>query len=334
MILVTGGTGLVGSHLLYQLTLEDNAVKAIFRTDASLAAVKKVFSYFTDDVEQQFSKINWIKADITDVPSLTNAFKDITIVYHAAALVSFDKKEYRKMRKINIEGTANIVNFSIDNHVKKLCFVSSIAAVGNAINNETITEENEWNVEDDNNGYAVTKYGAEMEVWRASQEGVDVVIVNPGVILGAGFWTHGTGEMFTKIHKGFKYYTEGETGFVGVTDVAKAMVELVNSEIKNKRFILVSENKSFKEIFTLIATNLGKKPPSIKVSKSITAVLWRLDLCVSLLTGRGRKLTRRSSKSLHNITSYDSEKIKKQLLFEFSPIEKVIKQTCSFYKKS
>jgi dihydroflavonol-4-reductase len=332
MILVTGGTGLVGSHLLYQLTAKNEKIKAIYRTEKSFEAVKRVFSYFTDDVDLHFSKIDWIQADITDVPSLTAVFKEITIVYHAAALVSFDEKEYRKMRKINIEGTANIVNQCIANSVKKLCYVSSIAAVGDAINNETVTEENEWNPEANNNGYAITKHGAEMEVWRGSQEGIDVVIVNPGVILGAGFWNVNTGQFFSKAANGFKYFTEGVTGFVGVKDVAKAMIQLTESSVKNEQFILVSENNSFREIFTFIANEFGKKPPTIRVSKTLSKILRRMDAVVTFITRKKRLITKDSVKSLHGKTSYSSRKIKERTSFEFTSINFVIKDVCKSYR--
>ncbi|MFN0728391.1 NAD-dependent epimerase/dehydratase family protein [Polaribacter gochangensis] len=333
MILVTGGTGLVGSHLLYQLTVKNENIKAIYRTETSFVTVKKIFSYFTDDVDSHFSKIDWIQADITDIPSLTEAFKDVSIVYHAAALVSFDAKEYRKMRQINIEGTANIVNKCISNSVKKLCYVSSIAAIGNAINNEIVTEENEWNKESNNNGYAITKHGAEMEVWRGSQEGIDVIIVNPGVILGAGFWDLNTGQLFSKVAKGFSLYSDGVTGFVGVKDVAKAMIQLTQSSVKNEQFVLVAENNSFREIFTLIANQFGKKPPTIRVSKTLSNFLRRADAVVTFITRKKRLITKDSVKSLHGKTYYSSEKIIKKIGFNFKSTEEVIEEVCAIYKK-
>jgi len=333
MILVTGGTGLVGSHLLYHLTLENDAIRAIYRTKKSLEAVQKVFSYYTDSVAPLFSKIEWVQADITDVPSLEPVFKDVTFVYHAAALVSFGSKEYRTMRQVNIEGTANIVNFCIDKKVRKLCFVSSIAAVGESINSKKIDEENEWAVGKNNSGYSITKYGAEMEVWRATQEGIDVVIVNPGVILGAGFWSLNTGKLFSKVAKGFRFYTEGVTGFVGVTDVAKAMLQLMKSEVKNERFILVSENKSFKEVFSLIAEGLGKKKPRVKISKTLTAILWRIDTVISNITRKTPLLTKESARSLHSVSQYSSEKITTKLNYSFEPIKEVVQKTCIVYLK-
>ena len=333
MILVTGGTGLVGSHLLYQLTTENKNIKAIYRTEKSFDIVKKVFSYFTSEVDVLFSKIEWVKADITDIPSLMIAFKDVTTVYHAAALVSFEAKDYRKMRKINIEGTANIVNLCINNSVKKLCYVSSIAAIGDSIDNNLVTEENEWSVETSNNGYAITKHGAEMEVWRGSQEGIDVVIVNPGVILGAGFWNLNTGQLFSKIAKGFSFYSEGVTGFVGVKDVVKAMIKVMESSVKNEKFILVAENNSFREIFTLIANAFGKKPPTIRISITLSKLLRRVDALVTFLTRKKRLITKESIKSLHGKTRYSSEKIKKAIAFDFESIHQVVVETCAIYKK-
>ncbi|MBE7696820.1 NAD-dependent epimerase/dehydratase family protein [Tenacibaculum finnmarkense] len=327
MILVTGGTGLVGAHLLYHLTQKEDKIRAIYRTDEKREHVKKIFSFYTDNVEHLFSKIQWIQADITDIPSLEPVFKDITQVYHCAALVSFNPKDYQKMRQVNIEGTANIVNFSIENKVKKFCFVSSIAAVGNAINSKPIDEENEWSDSDTHSGYAITKYGAEMEVWRGSQEGLEVVIVNPGVILGSGFWQEGSGKLFTQINNGFNFYTQGITGFVGVQDVVKAMLLLMKSDnknIKNERFILVSENKSFKEILDTIADNLHKKHPAIKVSKTLSALAWRVSFLVSLLTKKKPLLTKNTARASHNISYYSSSKIEKALAFKFELINSQI----------
>ena len=331
MILVTGGTGLVGSHLLYHLTLKDEKVRAIYRTESSLEKVKKVFSFYTDMVEPQFSKIEWFQADITEVPAMIPAFTNVTQVYHCAALISFNPKDYREMRKVNIHGTAIIVNLSIDAKVKKLCFVSSIAAVGEASPGNAVTEDCEWNKELDHSGYSITKYGAEMEIWRASQENVEVVIVNPGVILGSGFWNEGSGKIFTKINNGLAYYTEGITGFVSVKDVVKAMILLTESTIKNERFILVSQNKSFKEIFGIIADHLSKKRPYKQLKKWHTEILWRMAWVISLCTQKAPLLSKYSAKAAHGQTFYSSEKILKAIPFMFTPLEISIKSITTHF---
>ncbi|QVY64354.1 NAD-dependent epimerase/dehydratase family protein [Polaribacter sp. Q13] len=333
MILVTGGTGLVGAHLLYHLVKNDEKIRAIYRSEEKIKLVEKVFSFYSDDVTL-ISKIEWFKADITEVPAMIPAFMGINKVYHCAALVSFNPKDYRQMRKTNIYGTANVVNLSIDAKVSKICFVGSIASVGDSLNGSLINEENEWNPETDNSGYSITKFGAEMEVWRASQEGVDVVIVNPGVILGSGFFTAGSGKLFSKMYNGFKYYTEGITGFVGVKDVVEVMIKLTDSSIKNERFILVSENKSFKDVFYSMADAFGKKRPFIKIKPWQTAVSWRISRLLSLVTGREPLLSKYSARSAHSISKYSAEKIERSLSFQFEKIDVVIKKVCEKYVNS
>lgn len=333
MILVSGGTGLVGSHLLYQLSLENVAVKAIHRKNSNLETVKKVFSYFSEDYENLFKKIQWVEADITDIYALEIAFENVTEVYHSAALVSFNESDYKKMRKINIEGTSNVVNFCIDKEVKKLCFVSSIATLSKSITTKIIDETCEWNAEINNYGYAITKYGAEMEVWRASQEGVNVVVVNPGVILGAGFWNSGSGNLFSKIYKGFNFYSEGITGFVSVNDVVKAMMFLMKSDITDERFVLVAENKSFKEVFFEIANCFKRQPPTVKVSKLMSEIGWRFEKVKSILNNKPPLLTKHSASSIHQKRYYSSEKIKEAINFEFEPVSQTIKEVCLFFVK-
>lgn len=331
MILVTGGTGLVGSHLLYHLTQENDAVRAVFRTEKSIDLVKNVFSYYTKDVDASFSKIDWIKADITDVPSMIPVFEGIHEVYHCAALISFDPKEYIEMRKVNIHGTAIMVNLAIDAGVRKLCYVSSIAAVGDDEKKAIATEENEWNGNENNHGYAITKYGGEMEVWRASQEGVDVVVVNPGVILGSGFWNSGSGKLFTQVYEGLSFYAEGVTGFVGVEDVVKAMLTLMKSDVKNERFILVSENKSFKEVLFAIADAFKRPRPSKRVKKWQSGLFWRWEWLMSKLSTKKPRMSKHSAKSLHSKTNYSSEKVQSAISFQFEEVETTIKRVCDHF---
>ena len=242
MILVTGGTGLVGAHLLYKLISSNENVRAIYRSERKLEQVKSVFANFTTEYDSLFNSIDWVQADILDIPALSEAFTNVTHVYHCAAFVSFEPDKYKLLRKTNIEGTANIVNLCISNTVKKLCYVSSIATLGKPLNSTFIDEETVWNPEDNNSVYAITKYGAEMEVWRGSQEGLDVVVVNPGVILGAGIWHYGTGSLFKKAHNGLKYYTSGTIGLITAEDVTVLMIALMKSNIINERYVLVAEN--------------------------------------------------------------------------------------------
>lgn len=335
MILVTGGTGLVGSHLLFQLLKSNVSIRATYRREKTLARVKHVFSYFSDDVETLFNKIEWVEADINDVPKLQVAFKDITHVYHCAAFVSFEPDKYKLLRKINIEGTANIVNLSISHHIKKLCYVSSIAAIGHhSIPEKLIDEKTDWNPEDDNNVYAITKYGAELEVWRGTQEGLDAVIVNPGIILGAGYWNGGSsGNLFKRIYNGLPYYTKGVTGYVDVWDVVNTMQQLMSSSIKNEGFILVSESLSFKTVQIKIANALKVKPPKKEAKSWLLGIAWRLDWLNYKLFGKRRSLSKQAAKSAISTTNYDASKLKKTLNFEFKTINESITEVCQLYLK-
>ncbi len=334
MILVTGGTGLVGSHLLLDLVKSGEKVRAIHRKSSDLEAVKKVFSFeHSNEVAHKFFRqIEWMEADLNDIPALEKAFSGIHLVYHCAALVTFDPSAYQKLRKANIEGTANIVNFCIKNKIQKLCYVSSIATFDKKPGENIISESSTWNKEEEHSMYAITKYGAEIEVWRASQEGVPVVIVNPGVIIGPGFWNSGGGELFKKVNEGLKYHFPKVTGFVGVYDVVKIMQQLMNSSIVNEEFILVSENLSFRKIINMTARSLGKSEPSKELKPWMVFVGWISEKSLSLF-GRKRRLTRQSIKGLYEESYYSSDKIKEQMDAEFERMEPVIERTGKIFRK-
>lgn len=328
MILVTGGTGLVGAHLLLHLTENEAAVRAIYRDSKSIEKTKSLFQLYQK--EHLFSRIEWIQADIIDVPSLETAFQNVEYVYHCAGLISYDPNDENQLRKINIEGTANIVNFCINNKIKKLCHVSSIAALGNLASHETeITEQTEWNPEAPHSDYAISKHGAEMEVWRGQQEGLNVIIVNPGVIFGTGFWNQGSGEFFSRIKKGLPFYTSGSTAYIGVTDVVTIMIRLMKSDISGERFILIAENRSFKDVIFKIADSLNAKKPKTEAKPWLLNIAWRLDWLLSLIFRTKRKLSRYSANSLTSSESISNHKIKNALDFEFQSIDNVIKEVVS-----
>lgn len=334
MILVTGGTGLVGAHLLYDLAQTHNNIRAIYRVNSNLIAVKNVFSYYCtqEKAEELFNSIEWIEADITDVPTLDEAFKGVTHVYHSAALVSFVIGHDAALRNTNIQGTANIVNLCIANSIQKLCYVSSIASLGKTNKKKFVDEETNWNPEEYHSDYAISKYGAEIEVWRGTQEGLNAIILNPGVIIGPGFWEMGSGLIFKKIDKGLKYYFPKVTGFVGVWDVVKAMIAVMNSPIKNEQFILVSENKSFKEVLELTAENLDRPKPSKKLKKWMVITGWIIQTFAGIF-GYKRRLNKHSSTSLFEDTYYSNEKLIRELKFRFSSVKEAIEKTAEFYPK-
>ncbi|QDO93516.1 NAD-dependent epimerase/dehydratase family protein [Formosa sediminum] len=331
MILVTGGTGLVGSHLLYKLANNSKKIRAIYRSEAKLEVAKKIFSYYTSDTSL-FESIEWVKTDLLNLPDLEAAFKNVTQVYHCAALVSFDPNDYIALKRTNTLGTANIVNLCLSYKVSKLCYVSSVATLGQSLTDTPITEETFWNPEEDNNVYAITKYGAEMEVWRGTQEGLDAIIVNPGVILGSGAWNQGSGNLFYKVYNHLNYYTNGITGFVAVEDVVDIMMTLMAMDIKNQNYILVSEHWSYKKLLQTIAKHLGVKIPHNEIQPWQAKLGWRLDWLRHKVTGKKRSLSKQMAKTIVSQSQYSSEKITALLNYKWTAIDTTIQSICKQFK--
>jgi nucleoside-diphosphate-sugar epimerase len=330
MVLVTGGTGLVGSHLMLHLLTKGASVKAIHRKNSNIQRVKEVFSYYHENSEMLFDKIQWIEADINDIPALELAFKEVTLVYHCAAFISFDPGDFNSLQKINKTGTENIVNLCIDKNIKKLCYVSSIAAIGKSTTGERINEDNEWN-DTYANVYASSKHYAEMEVWRGAQEGLSVVIVNPGIILGPGYWESGSGLLFKTAAKGMKYYFPGGTGFISVGDVVKIMDQLMDSPIKNERFIAVAENLSYKSVLETISLAFNKPAPKIGLKFWQLEVFRRMDWAINLFISKKRKLTKQGLTSLRHPQVYDNLKVQEALNMEYELIQSCVSYSCQKY---
>ena len=336
MIFVTGGTGLVGAHLLFELTLAGKRVKALKRKTSDLQQVLKTFSYYSETPKEFFDRIEWVDGDILDYFTMENILQGVTEIYHCAAIVSFDSKERQKMIANNVEGTSNIVNAAIESGVKKICHVSSIAALGRLDNQQFITEETNWVPSKKISGYSESKFFSETEIWRGIEEGLDAVIVNPSIIFGPANWETGSAKMFKTIWDGLKFYTKGITGFVDVKDVIKAMVLLMdetNFEIaKNQRYLLNSENLSYQNIFCQIADSLGKPRPQYFTSDFLLSLVWRASEFVSIITRKPALITRETVANSNKVYHFDGSKIVKQFNFEYLPVSKSIQQTASFLK--
>src|SRR6218665_3559657 len=334
MILVTGGTGLVGTHLLYDLTRSGKQVRALKRKGSDIANVKKVFSYYTFSPDELLKLIEWRDADLLDVYSLAEAMDGVTEIYHCAAMVSFEARHHADMIRVNVDGTANMVNAAMEKGVHKFCHVSSIASLGRAEHGALTTEETFWKSSPDNSIYAISKYGAEREVWRASEEGLDVVIVNPSLIIGAGNWDKSSSNMFSKAYKGMRFYTDGTTGFVDVRDVSALMIKLVNSDIKNQRFLVTSENAGYRTYFDLMQTAFGKAKTSIKAGKFLSGIAWRADKLRSILTGSTPLITKETARSAHNVNSFSNAKILAAFPdHRFIPLAQSVKDTTGLFLK-
>lgn len=321
MIFVTGGAGLVGSALLKQLLhLNEVPIRALYRTSMPLLLS-----------EQEKKRIQWIKGDVLDTSLLDDIMKDCRQVYHCAAVVSYHSSRREQMYKINIEGTANMVNIALENKIEKFVHVSSVAAIGRKRQGELVTENAEWTEETNNSHYGKSKYLSELEVWRAISEGLNAVIVNPSVILGESNWENGSVAIFKKMWEEFPWYTTGGTGFVDAKDVADAMILLMHSDISAERFLLSNEHLTFQQLFTKIASSFGKQPPQRFAKPWMGGLVWRMEALKAMFSNKEPLLTKETAGTAQATTFFDSSKIKNALPgFEFTPVDESIQRTCNW----
>ena len=282
-----------------------------------------------------FEKVEWIHGDVLDICLLQELMEGVDTVIHSAAKVSFVSSERNEMFKTNIEGTANMVNIALEKNVRRFIHVSSVASLGRTQNGETVDEQNPWAERKFNTNYGISKYAGEMEVWRAIGEGLNAVIVNPSTIIGYGDWNSSSCAIFKTVYDELPWYTHGINGFVDVEDVARAVVQLAETEIVGERFILNGENYSFRKLFDSIADGFGKKHPSREATPILAAMAWRLEKIKTLISGKSTILTKESARIAQSKTYFDNGKIKKYLPdFTFTPLEQTIQKACASYQKN
>jgi nucleoside-diphosphate-sugar epimerase len=334
MIVVTGATGLLGGHLTATLALQGRKVRALYRSKEKTARTREILSYYTKDIDRVFSTIEWIECDITDVFSVEDALEGADEVYHCAGLVSFHESDTKQLHKINAEGTANVVNIALEKKVKKFCHVSSVATLQVQANKKYIDELSVWKTSSGNSSYAISKYRGEFEAWRGLSEGLNVVVVNPSLIMGAGCWGQSSGELITRAYSWMPFYTEGVTGYVNVKDVVNCMIRLMDENKFGERYILNAENISFKEVINELRKNYHKSPVKLKAGKFIMETGRYADVLVSLISGKRRMITKDIITSALDRHYYDNSKICRELNYVFLPMQKTFREVCDAYVSS
>lgn len=323
LILVTGGTGFLGSYLIRLLVKNGYRVRALRRDSSPMDMVASV----ADQVE-------WVSGDVTDIVSLEDAMPGVTHIMHCAAISSFHPRDAERLTSINVNGTANLVNLALEAGVKKFVHVSSIAAFGRSKERPNLDENSKWITSKSNSRYAISKYLSEQEVWRGRAEGLPVAVVNPSVILGSGFWDAGSPRFFTQIDKGLKFWPVGCSGFVDVRDVAQFMLLLLESDVEGERYILNAQNMPFRELFDLISTALGVPAPSIKVTPLLAEVAWRVEWLKEKILGLEPVATKESARSSVSSFYYANEKSLSMPGFKYRPIVHTIGETAEQYAAS
>ena len=329
LILVTGANGLLGSAIVTYLLANGHRVRGLRRSGSDMQLL--------NSVEE---KVEWAEGDVLDVLALEKAFEGVTYVIHTAAIVSFTPKDQKQMYQINVQGTANVVNLALEVGVKKMAFVSSVAALGRPdprmidASKPTVIDENQkWEESPLNSHYGKSKYLAEIEVWRGVAEGLSAVVVNPSMVLGEGDWTRSSTQLFKYVFDENKYYTEGLINYVDVLDVAEATVKLLVSEVKNERFVLSAGSTTYRELFAKMAEGFGKRPPSKLVSPFLTEIIWRVEAARSWLTGSKPLITKETAKTARTKFIYNGEKIQKALGFTYRPLDETVGRVCKALKK-
>ncbi len=325
MILVTGGTGFLGSYIIKQLVEKGYAVRAIRRSSKLPFWISKKI----------IDAVEWMDGDVLDVVALQDAMEGVDTVIHSAAIVSFAKKDRKEMYQVNVEGTANVVNMALEKNVRRLIHISSVAALGRSENGGHVNEEKKWEESKANTHYGKSKFKAELQVWRGISEGLEAVIVNPSTILGYGDWSSSSCAIFKSIYYGFKWYTPGINGFVDVDDVARATILLLESTINEERYIVSGDSWSFQKLQNTIADGFEKKRPYKQTTPFLLSVAWRMEKLKSLFTGKKPLLTKESANVAQSKTWFDNDKILAVLPgFTFTPLEETINKACQLYKSA
>jgi nucleoside-diphosphate-sugar epimerase len=323
MIFLTGGTGFFGSYLLTELVRRGYPVRALRRENHQLPF------YLAPEIAQ---KAEWVYGDILDVCRLDDHLKGCNCVIHAAALISFYPEDKRKLFKINIEGTANLVNAALENNIPDFVYISSVGALGRTDEEEMINEEKKWESRTSQSHYAISKYYAEMEVWRGMGEGLTPLIVNPSTLIGYGDWNRGSCAIFKTVYDEFPWYTNGSNGFIYVKDLARAVAELMESGVRRERFIVSAENQTYRDLFNRIADGFNKKHPAKEATPFLAGLAWRAEKFKSLFSGKKPLLTRETAAIASRKSIYDNSKLLKTLPgFQFTSLDEAIREACLQY---
>lgn len=331
-ILVTGGTGLLGSHLILRLLSGGGKIRATFRKNSNRDLVSKVAGYYGNEAVELCESIDWVDCTLSDYERVSAAMKAVGKVYHCAAIVSFEKGEDKLIIENNFNATSNIVNACLENKVEKLCHVSSVASLGASDGQLMVNEASEWNNGIYQSAYSISKHLSEMEVWKGIKRGLNAVIVNPSIILGPGDWTRSSAAIFKSVDDGLNFFTDGIKGYVDVDDVSRAMILLMDSDIKGERFILNSENLSNKQLFSLITQSLGISKRLVRVPRIISPLIMPAARILEFFTGKKLPLTKDLLRSAWTKVGYDNRKIISRTGMNFLTVAESVRRITSIYR--
>lgn len=331
MDLVTGGTGIVGAHVLDALITQGRPVRALLRKDGDNSIVLRILEHYHTDGAARSARIQWVEGDLFDEDALVAAMQGVRHVHHCAAYVSFDPRDRGKLFATNIEGTANVVNAALTAGVERLCHVSSTATIGRAHDGAASDEGRPFVQDKDSSAYAISKFDAELEVYRGIAEGLDAVMVNPCVVLGPGLPGRSSMTMIERLVKGSHFYPSGSNAVVDARDVAQVMVRLAQEGTSGERHLLIGENITYQRLFTLIANAAGRPAPVKRLPPWVLSLAWRAEALRTLFGGRPL-ITRNTARTASHQRLYDGSKVTKLLGMRMRGAEEAVKNAVAFLK--
>jgi dihydroflavonol-4-reductase len=322
MIAVTGANGLLGSFIVRKLLEQGEPFIALKRSNSDISLLA--------DVQ---SRIQWKDADVLDPVSMSEALENVSEVIHAAAVVSFNPRDARRIFTVNVEGTRNVVNTCLSRQVKKLVYISSVAALGRMKGQAEIDEHQKWTDNPLNTTYAESKYLAELEIFRAHEEGLNTVILNPSVILAGADWNKSSAKLFKYVWNERPFYMDSFLNYVDVRDVADATYRLLHANYPGERFILNAGAIALPEFLKKMAVRFSKKPPTMRLNKTVLRLVAAGESMRSWISRSEPLISRETARLAGTQFLYRNEKIKKRLNFEFQTIDKTLEWCCEYYMK-
>jgi len=312
-ILITGITGLFGSYLAKEFS-EIGEIYGLARVTSS----KRLTENFNFPVI-------WRLGDLAEVDSLEEALQGIDLVIHAAGMVSFDSRDERKLYQVNIIGTANLVNAMLLTGVQKLIYISSVAAIGRSQELFVLDENYKWTESPLNTVYSNSKYYGELEAWRGEQEGLDLLVVNPSILLGKISDDRSSTDIYHYVLEENKYYPSGNINYIDVRDAARITRMLFNSALWGERFILNAESIAYQKFFQLMAEAFDKKSPSTLVNPITLKMAVFFNQIFRKLGWSKSPLNKKTAMISQQKTIFNNSKVNDVLNFEYRSLKETFR---------